>query len=595
MYLLPIVPVVRVNWQEGLTYPQMNQTDKREAEMISKETGAYPRIAIIYDRASTERQRDNYSRGDAARLSELAESRGMPWELHQEIRSGESLTNRPVMKGILEDIEAGKVGAIICQDFTRLSRDQDGIDGRIIRQVCRDSNCLIITPDRTYDFSQDLDDDLADIGFFIGKIQKRQNIRAQMRGMMEKARQGKMLYSLPELGYTWTDLNPLTGQKSPGAEPLVRIEDVPLVQLIFDRVEKMSLRRVALGLNDPKEPGQAGYRFRGRDGTLRPFRADDIRRVVTNPIYTGMVTWGRQLRSRHLRGYQPQDHHVPELQIISFEQFNRVQDILRRRHWAPPRSVGSPFLFSGLLKCPRCGAATVGQRHHKQRGGAVVEWHFYQCRAYHQYGRTACTGQCISEDVARSAVESFLAHLLGEELNLNSYLSDAAKELTGNPDRIANLKAEVLEAEMSMKRLAEGVAAGAVDLNAARETNLELQEKKERAEKRLDAMSAGIELGAEVKNALAAVQGSLATVLASMGRERLRAFAEIIFRQFSAEGYGGPRIRKGRVTSYEFTPEFQEFWLTHSQRMVGLDGLEPTTSVLSGLRSNRLSYRPTWE
>ena len=27
--------------------------------------------------------------------------------------------------------------------------------------------------------------------------------------------------------------------------------------------------------------------------------------------------------------------------------------------------------------------------------------------------------------------------------------------------------------------------------------------------------------------------------------------------------------------------------------MVGLDGLEPTTSVLSGLRSNRLSYRPT--
>ena len=29
-------------------------------------------------------------------------------------------------------------------------------------------------------------------------------------------------------------------------------------------------------------------------------------------------------------------------------------------------------------------------------------------------------------------------------------------------------------------------------------------------------------------------------------------------------------------------------------RKVGLDGLEPTTSVLSGPRSNRLSYRPTW-
>ena len=28
--------------------------------------------------------------------------------------------------------------------------------------------------------------------------------------------------------------------------------------------------------------------------------------------------------------------------------------------------------------------------------------------------------------------------------------------------------------------------------------------------------------------------------------------------------------------------------------MVGLDGLEPSTSRLSGVRSNRLSYRPLW-
>ena len=32
---------------------------------------------------------------------------------------------------------------------------------------------------------------------------------------------------------------------------------------------------------------------------------------------------------------------------------------------------------------------------------------------------------------------------------------------------------------------------------------------------------------------------------------------------------------------------------SYPMQMVGLDGLEPTTSVLSGLRSNRLSYRPT--
>ena len=165
------------------------------------------RVAVIYDRASRPQQADNYSRADAARLSDLAEKMGLQSELRREIKSGEHLSDRPIMKGLLEDIEAGRVGAIICQDFTRLSRDEDGIDGRVIRQVCRDNNCLIVTPERSYDFSLDLDDDLADIGFFIGKIQKRQNVKALIRGMMEKARQGKMLPTRPYLGYRWEHLD----------------------------------------------------------------------------------------------------------------------------------------------------------------------------------------------------------------------------------------------------------------------------------------------------------------------------------------------------------------------------------------------------
>src|SRR5215204_6363014 len=101
------------------------------------------RIAIVYDRASSARQADNYSRADAARLPRIAEARGWRWELRQEIKSGEDLQNRPVMLGILREIEAGAVGAVIVQDIDRLSRDQDGIDGRLIRQCCRENDCVI--------------------------------------------------------------------------------------------------------------------------------------------------------------------------------------------------------------------------------------------------------------------------------------------------------------------------------------------------------------------------------------------------------------------------------------------------------------------
>ena len=117
---------------------------------------------------------------------------------------------------------------------------------------------------------------------------------------------------------------------------------------------------------------------------------------MANPLYTGIVTLGRKIRSRYLKGFQPVEHHVPDLQIISFEQFNRVQEIARRRHWMPPKSVGSPFLFSGVLKCSRCGAAMTGQRQNKVRKGQVMEWHYYQCQSYHQYGKVGCVSTCLS-------------------------------------------------------------------------------------------------------------------------------------------------------------------------------------------------------
>ena len=130
---------------------------------------ATDRIAVIYDRASSPAQKDNFARDDAVRLYRLAEERGLRWDLRREIKSGEEIANRPVMRRILDEIADGRVAALIVQDFTRLSRDVDGIDGRIIRQFCRDHGCLIVTPEKVYDFEIDADDDLADVQFLVGK------------------------------------------------------------------------------------------------------------------------------------------------------------------------------------------------------------------------------------------------------------------------------------------------------------------------------------------------------------------------------------------------------------------------------------------
>ena len=47
------------------------------------------------------------------------------------------------------------------------------------------------------------------------------------------------------------------------------------------------------------------------------------------------------------------------------------------------------------------------------------------------------------------------------------------------------------------------------------------------------------------------------------------------------------------VRSAEFFIPYSSFCILHSN-VVGLSGLEPPTSRLSGVRSNRLSYKPVW-
>ncbi len=56
----------------------------RTASVPAEHSG---KLAVVYDRASTERQRDNYSRADTARLTALAEPLGFSrCELRQEIK-----------------------------------------------------------------------------------------------------------------------------------------------------------------------------------------------------------------------------------------------------------------------------------------------------------------------------------------------------------------------------------------------------------------------------------------------------------------------------------------------------------------------------
>src|SRR5581483_10680953 len=95
------------------------------------------KLAVVYVRVSTQYQIDNFSVQGQRELTYLAARYGFARvEIREEQGvSAETITVRPVMKVILEEIAKGIIGALIVASFTRLTRDMDDIDGRIIRNL----------------------------------------------------------------------------------------------------------------------------------------------------------------------------------------------------------------------------------------------------------------------------------------------------------------------------------------------------------------------------------------------------------------------------------------------------------------------------
>jgi len=543
------------------------------------------RLAVLYDRASTAHQRNNWSRDDAKRfLDKVVAEHGYEGEFRQEIKSGESLVDRPVMKRLLEEIADTKVAALVCQDFTRLSRDEDGIDGRIIRQVCRDAGTLIITPEKVYDFDNDGDDLLADLNFFVGKIHKRQSLLALTRGLKEKARQGKLMPTYAGFGYEWTErwpddgsvLGVKPGAKKPGADLVIVPAEADVVRRIFDRYEQVSQRQVTMRLNaegsrkpvksrawqhkvQSKENGERVFLERDEARTERLWTPKDINDIVSNPLYAGLLVWGSRCTSRFMKDFEGAQHHRPDLQIVSLEQFNRCQRLMRERRKIPPSSVGSAYVFSGVLRCRHCGGRMVGKRQRERRAAGQGLEKRYECRAYHVLGKVSCRGQSVYETTAKKAFLPAIVDLLEHRLKLDDALREVAGELAAPSagQQRERFAAELATIATAQERLVDAVAEGLLPPDAIRRKQLDLMEKREYIEKRLATLHRNRESTAEIASALKLVECDLGQLLQSAPEPQLARLCRLVFRSFSVE----VDVANGRsawIAGYEFTPEFAD-------------------------------------
>lgn len=524
--------------------------------------------AIIYDRASSYGQADNWSRVDAEKTGfELAAKHGFEAELRQEIKSGEDIFNRPILKAILEEVEAGRIGAIIVQNWSRLSRDEDGIDGRVIRKICRDAGCQVITSAKIYNFDNDGDNLQSELELIIGAQYKQKMVEQTIKGLKAKAGTGGFNGGVPALGYSLVYSVPDKAGGKPKSDLAINPDERPLIELIYQLYIQHGATETTRQLNE------AGHRFTVRhvkktEDANRPFYTWDVLRIIEKPIYAGFVSWGKAKQSRYLKDFERQFIFRDDLQIISIEQWEQANDVRKNRgRNLPNYGKWAIHPFAGILACPCCGGPMYGHTY-TQRGKRTNEYKYVGYRCMSPGCRAPKT---FVQNIVCQAVLPRMAQAIQDSIGLNDALMEAAEAFGKSGVEVTleeQNRAELVNVSEAKRRVIGSIASGLISDSEAKATLDDLREKENRLNREIQAMAHKESIRADYLAAVESlkncdIEGELLTMVTD-DPTIFKKLLATIFKPASIkiESQGSGRRWAGRLVSYEFTPEFIEMSCT---------------------------------
>lgn len=351
--------------------------------------------------------------------------------------SGGSL-DRPALTQMRTAVKEGRVECAVVYRIDRLSRSVVDIVDLVLREW--EGRCFVKST------SEDVNT-ISPAGkmFFYILVSfaeyERNIIRERtMGGKVKRAEQGLNPGFRPPFGY-------VTGGK-PGTVKVVEHE-AGLVQRIYE----MYLRG--------NGSCQIAHAFNTEGLTLRgkPWNDLTVRRMLSNPAYTGILQYGKTSRAakaqrqRHglgqlVRFAEPRFASVENAYpvIVPRATWERVQELLRERangHGSGTKPTYSDYLLSGLATC-QCGAPINGK--------GVGKGHFYYyCTAAKRRGRSVCSAGYISTNDVNERIAERVKALLSTE-GQRCAIKSIAHELDS---RIEAVHATVGQARIGLAALTE--------------------------------------------------------------------------------------------------------------------------------------------
>lgn len=284
-------------------------------------------------------------------LLEYAEHYGYavaPADIYEEVVSGESLFARPQMLRLMEAVSAGKYEAVLCMDMQRLGRG-GMYDQGFILDTFKESQTLIVTPERIYDLTEEMDEQAAEMETFLSRGEYRMITKRLRRGTLQSVQNGAYMAN-PPFGYRKT-----------------RVDRLPTLEIVPEEAE--CVRRIfelyAAGNGCTRiEEAVNAMGYRGRRGSR--FSRNTIRLILDNPVYIGKIRWGRTSTVKSGVGAERRKKvicNAPEKwtlidgrhpAIVSQALWDAVAARRKSRYFSvDSHHVASPL--AGLVYCAKCG------------------------------------------------------------------------------------------------------------------------------------------------------------------------------------------------------------------------------------------------
>ncbi len=296
---------------------------------------------------------------------------------------------RPALKRILEDVEAGKVDIVVVHRIDRLTRSL--LDFGIIVQTLESAGASFVSVTQQFNTTTSMGRLTLNILLSFAQFERELTTERIREKVAAHKKRGKWCGGRPSLGYTIDYA---------AKHLVVHPEEAELVRRIFRRYVEMPTP-VALA----KELNAAGHTTKShttREGKVvggHPWTNTGIYQILNNCAYIGQV--------RHKGNTYPGEH----ASIVSQKLWDEVHAHLGQNTRPPdkPRRSGEDDLLKGLLRCGHCQRAMKPSRTHGKGG---MRYRYYVCTGAAKHGYDSCALKSVPAAGIEEAVLSQIRALL---------------------------------------------------------------------------------------------------------------------------------------------------------------------------------------